>query len=484
MRGRHVGRLVTLTLALCGLGTAPAQAAPPPNDDRAAPQRLGNPPTTVRGTVVEATREETEPSSSCGATGPSVWYELPAGDAAQLVVVLNAAGDLDAVVDVFQRTRSQIASVTCDVTNRRGEAIADFDRAARSTYLIRVSALPNSETDAFTLELVEPDEPATAPGRPLGPGGADGTVDRVANPDDAWSFSMRAGESYRINLTPRGNRCPVAELYGPDPRSFGGRVVAAMRCRKYLLVTPPARRGGRYSLRVSAPRGTRGAIPYHVQVASAGEDDTAPGRFVRNGGRVRGALEGHRIDVVDLYRFDVTTPSRLDLRLRTAGDNSFDLRLLSGGGKRIACACFGEGNQRIRLRLKPGRYFAAVRARRGASGPYVLSRLSRTITRTRVTIDGERSAKSSPGETVRVGVAVRPGVAGPVTVDIERFDPLEGWQFSSRRKLRAVGGNAAFAFTPPAVGRWRVIATYDGTRRASPSGPARASLLVAGPLRE
>ena len=484
VRRRH-GWALTAACALLGtIGAPPALAAPPPNDARADAQRLGEPPVTVRGTVVEATREETEPGSSCGATGPSVWYELPAGDAAQLVVVLNASGDLDAIVDVFERTRSQIQTVTCDATNRRGEAIADFDRASRSTYLIRVSALPNSETDSFSLQIVEPDEPATAPGRPLGPNGADGTVDRIANPDDAWSFSMRAGESYRVNLVPRGRRCAVAELHGPDPRSFGGRVVASMRCRKYLLVTPPAGRGGRYSLRVAAPRGNRGPIPYHVQVATAGEDDTAPGRFIRNGGRIRGALEGHRIDVVDLYRFDVTTPSRLDLRLRTASVNAFDLRLLSGGGKRISCSCFGEGAQRIRLRLRPGRYFAAVRARQSASGTYVLSRLSRTITRTRVTIDGERSATSAPGAPVGVAVAVRPGVAGPATVDIQRFDPLAGWQFDSRRKLRVTGGRASFSFTPPSVGRWRVIATYDGTRRASPSGPARASLLVAGPLRE
>jgi hypothetical protein len=38
------------------------------------------------------------------------------------------------------------------------------------------------------------------------------------------------------------------------------------------------------------------------------------------------------------------------------------------------------------------------------------------------------------------------------------------------------------AFLPPSVGRWRVFAQFEGTRRASPSGPSQAALLVAGPL--
>ena len=112
----------------------------------------------------------------------------------------------------------------------------------------------------------------------------------------------------------------------------------------------------------------------------------------------------------------------------------------------------------------------------------MLSRLTRTITKTRVSINGEHDAQSSPGSTVTIAVGVGPDAAGPVTVDVERFDPLAGWQFFTRYRRTASGGLATIPFTPPAEGRWRVRATFDGNRQFAPSGPARASLLVAEPL--
>jgi len=89
-----------------------------------------------------------------------------------------------------------------------------------------------------------------------------------------------------------------------------------------------------------------------------------------------------------------------------------------------------------------------------------------------------------PARTVSIGVRITPGESGPVTVDVERFDPLAGWQFFTRFERRAAGGSATIAFTPPTVGRWRVRATYDGTRIAAPSGPSVASFTVAEPLAE
>ena len=123
-----------------------------------------------------------------------------------------------------------------------------------------------------------------------------------------------------------------------------------------------------------------------------------------------------------------------------------------------------------------------MRSRSGADGRYTLSRLTRVITRTRVLVDGERDADLRPGQTAAIGVRITPGESGPVTVDVERFDPLSGWQFYKRYQRRAVGGSARIASQPPTVGRWRVRATYDGTRTAAPSGPAGASFTVAEPL--
>jgi hypothetical protein len=75
-------------------------------------------------------------------------------------------------------------------------------------------------------------------------------------------------------------------------------------------------------------------------------------------------------------------------------------------------------------------------------------------------------------------VKVSPGASGPVTVDIERFDPVFGWQFYRESQATASGGLASVAFTPPAVGRWRAKATYGGSRTFSPSAVGFSYLLV------
>ena len=66
-----------------------------------------------------------------------------------------------------------------------------------------------------------------------------------------------------------------------------------------------------------AEPGLRSPQRYHLRVARAGRDDTAPGVFIGNHARVRGSLRAGGLDVVDLYRFDVVRRSGLFLRLRT-----------------------------------------------------------------------------------------------------------------------------------------------------------------------
>src|ERR671936_2954530 len=70
-----------------------AQSAPG-NDDRAHAQAI-TPPASVTGTTVGATREPTEPASSCGGDGGSVWYQFTASQDERLVADFQAYGDLD-----------------------------------------------------------------------------------------------------------------------------------------------------------------------------------------------------------------------------------------------------------------------------------------------------------------------------------------------------------------------------------------------------
>jgi hypothetical protein len=452
----------------------PALAAPPPNDARTAPRELGQLPALVDGTTAEATLEEDEPGSGCGPIKNSVWFSFTAPSSRELLVALDAAGDLDATLEVFARRRSQLMPLGCQLTDRRGEATIDADAAVGSTFLVRVAALANSVDDAFTLRVVVPDEPAGPPGARLPATGTSGQVDRFANPDDAWSTRMREGRTYRVNVVTAGGRCVQVALYAPG--GFG-EALESLACDDHTVFTAP--RSGRFTLHVRAPRASRAVLPYRLRVGRAERDDSAPGVVLADDRRVAGDLRGDELDALDLYRFTLARRSDLSVRLRTAHD--FDLRLLSEGGRRLGCGCGSTGGELTR-RLRPGRYFIAVRARDGAHGRYVLSRLARTITRSAMLVDGRRSVTVAPGGSVTLALRVTPAVSGRATLLVERYDPLAGWLFHSRHTARVHGTAATIAFRPPFVGRWRVTGEYEGTRTSSPSQGGTARFNVREPL--
>ncbi len=212
------------------LWAAPAAQAAPPNDARAAAQALTL-PANVQGTTVAATREEDEPPG-CAPSAGTVWYGFSVGSAQQILVALDAAGDMDATVEVFSRTRSQLASLGCQTTNQRGEATLDLDAAAGTPYLVRVSPLENSVEDRFRLRVVAPDAPARAPGARL----PDARHERPARP-----------------LRQRRRRVGGADARGPvvpdQPRDPRRRV----RARRALRAGQLPRRG-RGGARVRRPR--------------------------------------------------------------------------------------------------------------------------------------------------------------------------------------------------------------------------------------
>ena len=188
-----------------------------------------------------------------------------------------------------------------------------------------------------------------------------------------------------------------------------------------------------------------------------------------------GRLDGSGIQVLRLYRLDVTSHSNLTLRLSAPESADFDLQLRDQNGNVIECACGNSGPQTLEHQLEPGHYYAVVKVRDATAGNYTLLRESRTITQTRVSF-GEGHA--SPGEGVGIDVKVSPAASGPVTVDIERFDPVFGWQFFTQVQAQVSGGLASIPFTPPAVGSWRANATYSGSRTFSSSAVGFSYLLV------
>jgi hypothetical protein len=185
--------IVLAVVALMTVVTPAALAAPPPNDARAAAQALRL-PASVRGTTVDSTLEAQELTSTCDSTKNSVWYAFTSDTGRSIVIALDAEGDLDATIDVFERQRSQVSPLACKDTNRRGSATAEIDATRGTSYYVRIGARQNSADAHFRLRVVTPDRPATFPGPRLPRKGVRASVDRLGNPDDAWAIHVRAGQ--------------------------------------------------------------------------------------------------------------------------------------------------------------------------------------------------------------------------------------------------------------------------------------------------
>jgi hypothetical protein len=335
---------------------------------------------------------------------------------------------------------------------------------------VRIAQQVQSGPGVFSLTVGLAQPPDRPPGTALGSHGANGSVQRVFVPSQAWSMTMREGQTYRINLA---SHSPLRlSLYPPGTSSFEDESPVRFLTRGgYAIFTPGSGEGGRYSLLVQ-PGASRSAVRYHLEVGAAGPDDTTPGMFIHNHSVVRGRLDANRLDVVDLYRFDVVKTSRTELRL-APGDHAFGLRLMSERGRSVAS---GED---ISVRTRPGRYYAVVRASRGEAGRYRLSLASRTITRTRL---GVVPSLAPPGGAVSLTATVSPAASGPVVILVERFDPLAGYQFMRTLRTHAIAGRAVVAFRPPSVGFYRARATFVGTRDAATSGTGWQRFKVQAPL--
>ncbi len=458
--------------------SAPAVPASPANDDLGSAQQIHSLPATLSGTVVGATSENPEEGSGCAAgTEHSVWYSVRASSKERLAVNLAAAGALDATIDVFHAVRSELQRVGCERTDSHGLASLSFSASKNGLYEIRVAALPGSQLAGFTLEVFLPTPAVSPPGPRLPAGGASGHVDRIQNINAAYSVVLRSGVSYLVNLANRtAGACVTARLFGPGTQSFEeGSAVMHLRCGGFGLFTPGPGQGGVYSIELTPRASFKQVQRFRLAVAPAGPAETAPGIALGNYGRARGRLDGNGVHVLRLYRIDVHTHSNLTLKLRAPSSADFNLQLRNLNGRVIECACGASGAQTFTKQLRPGRYYAVVSVHDATAGNYTLERQSRTITQTHVSFG---SSKASPGQSLGVDVHVSPSVSGPVTVDIERFDPVFGWQFYRQESGFASGGSATLPFVGPAVGRWRVNGRFGGSRTASPSGASFAYLLV------
>ena len=474
---------LALALAAGALFVPAASAAGPGNDNRASAQPIV-PPAQVSGTTVGSTLEPRDPAD-CGKLDGTVWYRIQVPGKGRYVVRLQAGGKLDAVVGTYNEVRSRLDRVGCDATDDKGRAATDFVIDGSGEVLVLVGQRHDSDPGPFKLTVFRAEPAATPPGQPLAAGGVRSQVDKLGKTDEAWSTQMTAGTTYRMNLVSYSGSCMALEVFAPGTSDFDNAdPVASLDCGGYRTFTPGPDGGGRYSIRVSAdPDADFGPQHYRLQVAPAQADDMGPGLPLQNDTIRRGSLSGLGIDVVDLYRFDVTATSDDSLNLNTGPRARFDLLVLTDSGRRVKCLCDSEGSQKFRKMLPAGRYDVAVRARTHSGGHYALSLLIRGLTSTDLTVAGSHNTTLSPGSPATLSASVSGGQSGGfVEVQVDRLDPLTGWEFLRLYKLPVSGGSASVSWTPPAVGHYRVRATFDGTRTESPSRSRYAFLLVAAPL--
>jgi hypothetical protein len=480
--GAWLGVAVAMAMLLAAgapqLALAATPAPAPANDELANSQAIRSLPATINGTTVGATISPGESESSCGVpTASSVWYGLRSSSSERIAVDLAAGGALDGTIDVYHAVRSKLVPVGCQQTDSHGKASLSFKASKNGLYEIRVAALANSQLAPFTLDVFLPTPAVSPPGLRLPAGGISGQIDRIQNINAAYSFSMRAGVSYLINLANKTEgACVRGALFAPGTHSFeDGSPLLHTGCGGYRLFTPGPGQGGLYSFEVTPRTSHRGVQRFHLQVARAGPSETAPGLTLANYAHAHGRLDGSRVHVLRLYRLDVTSHSNLTLKLSAPESADFNLQLRNQNGDVIECQCGASGSQTLQHQLFPGRYYAVVSVRDATAGAFTLIRESRTITSTRISFS---TAKAAAGQGLGIDVKVSPPASGPVTVEIERFSPVFGWQFYREDHVFASGGSATVSFTPPAVGRWRAKASYGGSRTASPSAVGFSYLLV------
>lgn len=301
------------------------------------------------------------------------------------------------------------------------------------------------------------------PGTRLAARGATDRVDPLYDLGDAWSVAMAAGTTYRINLSlQRG--CAAIVVFAPRTRSFSsGRRLATRSCGGYFTFTPGPDGGGVHTLLVTpTSAGGDAVVPYRLQVAPAGPDDQGPGVALVSGRQRTGALSGRGIDVVDLYRFDVDSLSTVRINFESRA--GLELELTSVTGAELKRATPGVT---LRETLKPGTYLVAVSAPGRVTGRYALTVLVRVVTKTTLTADGARTVTVPVGQPVSLRTDTSPQPAGgQVRIRADYQDPRAGFVF---REAWTVSPGSGVRFAPPAVGVWRVAASYFGTSAAAPS---------------
>jgi len=483
VRGIAFGFLVAVPLAV--VVTSQATASTSSWADWAKP--VGAIPAQIDGSTKAARVRKDAPVPSCSAGQGVVWYTATAPRRGPMLATVAAGGDSDAAVVVYRLVRSKAREIICTLTDRSGRASVPWYAYPAQSYLIGVARRANSPAGPFRLSIASREPLPSPPGTTLPVQGTSETVTPFLDATDAWAVPMRRGTSYKINLaSPRA--CVRLDIYRPGSYRFVEANHAdrgTLTCGGYLLFTPGVDGGGTYSLVVTAAGSKPEPQPYRLMVAEAGADDSAPGAALTSGEAITGTLDSRTLDVADLYSFTVPHDGSLTtIDLWPGPKLKYDLLVVDESGGRVTSVMHAHGRQSLEKNIRAGRYFLSLRALHQTGGTYRLSVLTREVTSTTMSVNGARYAQTSPGTSVSLQVYVEAAShGGIVEIEIDRFDPIFGWQFSTVVTGSAnSSGQFTTSWTPPWAGHWRALARFPGNIYSTPSESGYVFVHVAAPL--
>ena len=440
---------------------APAR---PGNDERVKAARVTSLPSTLGGTTVGATRDAQDPP--CVEGDPTVWYTLTSASARRVVVLLETESGAKTRVCALLKVRSHLRVLDVQTTDRGGHASVAFKTDAGETYFVAV-ARPTGRAGRFSLTVLRPDPLEAIPGTIMQRGVAQGSLHPLANPSDAWAVEMEKGTTYRLTLATKPRACVSMNVYSLRARNFRTGVVAAeFDCAGTEFFAPGPDGGGTYPVLLTT--GGR-ETTYRLYVNPVEPDDSGLGVALESGERVIGYVSP--ADPLDLYRFDV--PGRSNVEIAFGSKRYVEAVLKDGYGRTIT---HFEPNEPEVRELDTGTYYVAVTPG-GYRSRYSLRSTVRFVTTTWLTVDGASSVTIAPGADVNLRTSTVPYPGPGVTeVQADFFDVATGnWVF---RKLWEVAPGSSISFTPDAVGRWRVRATFQANDVASKSRTEYCSITV------
>lgn len=382
---------VVAIAALALLLTGSAQAAPPPNDDRANAAPIPTFPATIQGTTAEATVERLDPQvSQCGRIESTVWYRIDQAPDGTIVLGVRGAG-LAPVIRAYRLGRNGISELDCASAKAGARAQVAFESVRGATFLVVVGKRPSTADAAFALTaqlFLPPANDARRGAQPLRklPASVKGsTLGATTDTTDPKSCGL-AGGTVWYSLSPGAASRVLFRLHANG--DLDASLVVLRRIRSEVeqvgcartdrdgngIVVVDVEKGAQYLVAVGQREGSPPG-DFVLQALAAQAPERAPGQPLPSRG-VRSTVNG-LTDVNDVYWMRMQPGTTYRIAFASRGCAELALRGRRGTIRHFACSGYttftpgpdGGGRYVFEVTAPPGLQAQAYRLQVAAAGP-------------------------------------------------------------------------------------------------------------------